>query len=73
MPQSLARKRVWNKKYPICIQLAKQDDFMAKAQGDRSEPGEERGTVGVERLEGAGVGEETRRLQIGRASCRDRV
>ncbi|XP_062308405.1 testis-expressed protein 2 [Osmerus eperlanus] len=65
VPQSLARKRVWNKKYPICIQLAKQDDFMAKAQGERSEPGEERGTVGVERLEGAGVGEETRRLTGG--------
>ncbi|XP_060923406.1 testis-expressed protein 2-like isoform X2 [Limanda limanda] len=33
MPLSLARKRVWNKKYPICIQLAKQDDFMSKAEG----------------------------------------
>ncbi|XP_008635790.1 PREDICTED: testis-expressed sequence 2 protein isoform X1 [Corvus brachyrhynchos] len=32
VPKSLARKRIWNKKYPICIELAKQDDFMAKAQ-----------------------------------------
>lgn len=32
MPQSLARKRVWNKKYPICIELAKLDDFMSKAE-----------------------------------------
>ncbi|XP_023262657.1 testis-expressed protein 2-like isoform X1 [Seriola lalandi dorsalis] len=40
MPQSLARKRVWNKKYPICIELGKQDDFMSKAEGDRCEAGE---------------------------------
>ncbi|XP_068007161.1 testis-expressed protein 2 isoform X2 [Melanerpes formicivorus] len=35
VPRSLARKRIWNKKYPICIELARQDDFMAKAQIDR--------------------------------------
>ncbi|XP_067354408.1 testis-expressed protein 2-like isoform X1 [Channa argus] len=35
VPHSLARKRVWNKKYPICIELGKQDDFMSKAEGDR--------------------------------------
>ncbi|MBN3294360.1 TEX2 protein, partial [Polypterus senegalus] len=35
LPQNLARKRVWNKKYPICIELGKQDDFMSKAQADR--------------------------------------
>lgn len=39
MPQSLARKRIWNKKYPICIELAKQDDFMSKAQGEKPEGG----------------------------------
>uniref|UniRef100_A0A3Q1JKD3 SMP-LTD domain-containing protein n=1 Tax=Anabas testudineus TaxID=64144 RepID=A0A3Q1JKD3_ANATE len=44
MPQSLARKRVWNKKYPICIELAKQEDFMSKAQGDRPETGEDKST-----------------------------
>lgn len=44
-PQNLARKRIWNKKYPICIHLGKQDDFMSKAEGDRSEGGgEERGS-----------------------------
>lgn len=37
MPQNLARKRLWNKKYPICIELGKQDDFMSKAEGDRLE------------------------------------
>lgn len=37
MPQSLARKRVWNKKYPVCIELAKQDDFMSKAHGEKAE------------------------------------
>ncbi|XDV14205.1 hypothetical protein PO909_002383 [Leuciscus waleckii] len=45
VPQSLARKRVWNKKYPICIELAKQDDFMAKAQGEKSEVSEEKTPV----------------------------
>ncbi|XP_067440352.1 testis-expressed protein 2-like isoform X1 [Thunnus thynnus] len=39
-PQSLARKRIWNKKYPICIELGKQDDFMSKAEGDRWEAGD---------------------------------
>ncbi|XP_008058635.1 testis-expressed protein 2 isoform X2 [Carlito syrichta] len=32
VPKSLARKRIWNKKYPICIELGRQDDFMSKAQ-----------------------------------------
>ncbi|XP_010872573.1 testis-expressed protein 2 isoform X2 [Esox lucius] len=50
VPQSLARKRVWNKKYPICIELAKQEDFMAKAQGERPEPGEEK----LEKVDGPG-------------------
>ncbi|KAF7223705.1 testis-expressed protein 2 isoform X2 [Nothobranchius furzeri] len=36
-PQNLAKKRVWNKKYPICLQLSKQDDFMSKAEGDQVE------------------------------------
>ncbi|KAM6473462.1 testis-expressed protein 2 isoform 1-T4 [Liasis olivaceus] len=35
VPRSLARKRIWNKKYPICIELGRQDDFMAKAQTDK--------------------------------------
>lgn len=35
MPKSLARKRIWNKKYPICIELGRQDDFMSKAQPDK--------------------------------------
>lgn len=51
MPQGLARKRLWNKKYPICIELAKQDDFMSKAEGDRWEAGESwntRGTGGIQ-------------------------
>lgn len=37
LPQGLARKRVWNKKYPICIELGKQDDFMSRTEGDRLE------------------------------------
>ncbi|XP_045068901.1 testis-expressed protein 2-like isoform X2 [Coregonus clupeaformis] len=45
VPQSLARKRVWNKKYPVCIELAKQDDFMSKAEGDRSETTDEKATT----------------------------
>ncbi|XP_006886340.1 PREDICTED: testis-expressed sequence 2 protein isoform X1 [Elephantulus edwardii] len=35
VPKSLARKRIWNKKYPICIELGRQDDFMSKAQADK--------------------------------------
>ncbi|XP_040100906.1 testis-expressed protein 2 isoform X1 [Oryx dammah] len=35
VPKSLARKRIWNKKYPICIELGQQDDFMSKAQNDK--------------------------------------
>ncbi|XP_060700699.1 testis-expressed protein 2 [Hemiscyllium ocellatum] len=34
VPKDLARKRVWNKKYPICIELAKQDDFMSKMEAE---------------------------------------
>lgn len=41
VPKSLARKRIWNKKYPICIELGRQEDFMAKAQPDK-EPSEEK-------------------------------
>ncbi|KAM4663186.1 LOW QUALITY PROTEIN: testis-expressed protein 2 [Discoglossus pictus] len=37
VPKSLARKRVWNKKYPICLELARQDDFMSKAQTENTE------------------------------------
>uniref|UniRef100_UPI003AAF639A testis-expressed protein 2 n=1 Tax=Centroberyx gerrardi TaxID=166262 RepID=UPI003AAF639A len=74
VPQSLARKRVWNKKYPICIELAKQEDFMSKAQGERAEAGEER-SAGVcekldrmdklEKVEGPGAGEEPKRPASG--------
>lgn len=51
VPQSLARKRVWNKKYPICIELAKQEDFMSRAQGEKPEGGEDRLTGLAEKLE----------------------
>lgn len=56
MPLNLARKRLWNKKYPICIELAKQDDFMSKAEGDRWEIGESSSTRG--RGEGTGGAQE---------------
>ncbi|XP_069511100.1 testis-expressed protein 2 [Ambystoma mexicanum] len=52
VPRSLARKRVWNKKYPICIELGRQDDFMSKAQTDKEsleeKPPAERGDLAVE-------------------------
>ncbi|XP_068434812.1 testis-expressed protein 2 [Clinocottus analis] len=51
VPQSLARKRVWNKKYPICIELTKQEDFMSKTQGEKPEAGEEKLTGLCEKLE----------------------
>ncbi|KAL7989624.1 hypothetical protein Chor_012290 [Crotalus horridus] len=49
VPKSLARKRVWNKKYPICIELGRQDDFMAKAQADK-ETSEEKISIEKENL-----------------------
>ncbi|XP_077590189.1 testis-expressed protein 2 [Stigmatopora nigra] len=59
MPQSLARKRVWNKKYPICVELAKQDDFMSKAQGEKAENEEDRPiTTGDNKIERAEVSAE---------------
>uniref|UniRef100_A0A8C8CN08 SMP-LTD domain-containing protein n=1 Tax=Oncorhynchus tshawytscha TaxID=74940 RepID=A0A8C8CN08_ONCTS len=60
VPQNLARKRVWNKKYPICIELAKQDDFMSKAEGDRSETTHERTTT---------TGEATAGMEEAKRSC----
>ncbi|NXU83599.1 TEX2 protein, partial [Xiphorhynchus elegans] len=45
VPKSLARKRIWNKKYPICIELAKQDDFMAKAAQTEKENAEEKSSA----------------------------
>uniref|UniRef100_A0A8C7H0V9 Testis expressed 2 n=1 Tax=Oncorhynchus kisutch TaxID=8019 RepID=A0A8C7H0V9_ONCKI len=61
VPQSLARKRVWNKKYPIRIELAKQDDFMSKAEGDHSETTHERTTATGE----ATVGTEEAKRSVG--------
>ncbi|KAI1884107.1 hypothetical protein AGOR_G00223000 [Albula goreensis] len=44
VPQSLARKRVWNKKYPICIELGQQEAFMSQTPG-----GKERGRTPAHR------------------------
>lgn len=52
MPQGLARKRVWNKKYPIRIELAKQEDFMSKAEGEKCDDGEDKQVAQGEKLEG---------------------
>lgn len=52
VPQNLARKRIWNKKYPICIELGTQDDFMSKAEGEKWEFSEVSGTK--EKAEGTG-------------------
>lgn len=74
VPQSLARKRVWNKKYPICIELAKQEDFMSKAQGEKSEGVEDKlaglgerqeRTDKVEKAEVSGSTEEPKRPTSG--------
>ncbi|KAF7698221.1 testis-expressed protein 2 [Silurus meridionalis] len=59
VPHSLARKRVWNKKYPICIELVRQDDFMSR--GDQTEAEEEKPLVPGERTEGGIGNEETKR------------
>ncbi|KAJ8363527.1 hypothetical protein SKAU_G00123580 [Synaphobranchus kaupii] len=72
VPESLARKRVWNKKYPICIELGKQEDFMSKAQVEKPETTEDK-TAGAERLEAAGGSEEAKKPSAvqdgGRASA----
>lgn len=70
VPKTLARKRLWNKKYPICIELGRQDDFMSKAQTDK-EPCEEKPPA-----EREGTGEDPKKpcLQEGaRAGLRDQI
>ncbi|XP_032304104.1 testis-expressed protein 2 isoform X2 [Coturnix japonica] len=62
VPKSLARKRIWNKKYPICIELSRQDDFMAKAQTDK-ENAEEKSSEKVD-----SNNEESKKAQDG-AKC----
>ncbi|KAK5885038.1 hypothetical protein CesoFtcFv8_018792 [Champsocephalus esox] len=70
VPQSLARKRVWNKKYPICIELAKQEDFMSKTQVEKPDAGEEKlATLGEkfersesELVSGSGSKEEPKKI-----------
>lgn len=48
---------MWNKKYPICIELAKQDDFMSKAEGDRPDVSKDPTvTTSVPGDRGAGTG-----------------
>ncbi|KAJ8283674.1 hypothetical protein COCON_G00025240 [Conger conger] len=70
VPESLARKRVWNKKYPICIELGKQEDFMSKAQAaDRPELAEEK-PAGGERPEAAGGSEEAKRPPVAQDGAR---
>ncbi|XP_041838284.1 testis-expressed protein 2-like isoform X2 [Melanotaenia boesemani] len=61
VPQNLARKRIWNKKYPICIELCKQDDFMSKAEGNHLEASEA--------MSSEDIGEGTRRASF--SSSRD--
>ncbi|XP_071429483.1 testis-expressed protein 2 [Pithys albifrons albifrons] len=63
VPKSLARKRIWNKKYPICIELAKQEDFMAKAQAEKENPEEK---PSAEKVDSSS--EEARKAQDG-AKC----
>uniref|UniRef100_A0A673HD79 Testis-expressed sequence 2 protein-like n=1 Tax=Sinocyclocheilus rhinocerous TaxID=307959 RepID=A0A673HD79_9TELE len=62
VPHSLARKRVWNKKYPICIELAKQDDFLARVQGDKSDVVEEKTPAAGDRPEAVATSEEPKRV-----------
>uniref|UniRef100_G3PCZ1 Testis expressed 2 n=1 Tax=Gasterosteus aculeatus aculeatus TaxID=481459 RepID=G3PCZ1_GASAC len=74
VPQSLARKRVWNKKYPICIELSKQEDFMSKTQLEKPDACEEKlpgqcekleRTDKCEKVEASGSAEEPKRPASG--------
>ncbi|KAJ8254254.1 hypothetical protein COCON_G00208660 [Conger conger] len=73
-PPNLAKKRVWNKKYPICIELAKQEDFMSQTQTSKGGTEEEKtAAVGVGEMGKVSRGsEETKRSygspERGRAS-----
>ncbi|KAJ8404261.1 hypothetical protein AAFF_G00340340 [Aldrovandia affinis] len=61
-PQNLARKRVWNKKYPICIELGRQEAFMSQTQTGKGGAEEERTAVEAgERGEASGGSEEAKR------------
>uniref|UniRef100_A0A8C9R130 Testis expressed 2 n=1 Tax=Scleropages formosus TaxID=113540 RepID=A0A8C9R130_SCLFO len=62
VPPSLARKRVWNKKYPICIELGKQEDFMSKAEADKGVTGDEDGSGGGEEIKRPPGTQESMRL-----------
>ncbi|XP_077110783.1 testis-expressed protein 2 isoform X1 [Ranitomeya variabilis] len=42
VPHSLARKRLWNKKYPICLELGRQEDFMSKVQREKETTDEDK-------------------------------
>ncbi|KAJ7984704.1 hypothetical protein DPEC_G00357510 [Dallia pectoralis] len=43
LPSALARKRLWNLKYPICIELAQGESVVDNARGTQETPGEETG------------------------------
>ncbi|XP_029555143.1 testis-expressed protein 2-like [Salmo trutta] len=43
LPSVLARKRLWNLKYPICIELAEGEGVMEEEKGKEETPGEEQG------------------------------
>ncbi|XP_045078661.1 testis-expressed protein 2-like isoform X1 [Coregonus clupeaformis] len=43
LPSALARKRLWNLKYPICIELAVGEGVMEEEKGKVETPGEEQG------------------------------
>ncbi|XP_030589684.1 testis-expressed protein 2-like isoform X1 [Archocentrus centrarchus] len=67
VPPNLARKRIWNKKYPICIELGRQDDFMSKAEGERMDASEGMST----REKGEGMGAAQERGSSSSSSSRD--
>lgn len=43
LPSELARKRLWNLKYPICIELAEGEGVMEEERGTVETPREEQG------------------------------
>ncbi|XP_019902493.2 testis-expressed protein 2 isoform X1 [Esox lucius] len=43
LPSALARKRLWNLKYPICIELAEGEGVVDKDRGIQETPGEQLG------------------------------
>uniref|UniRef100_H3AWK7 Testis expressed 2, like n=1 Tax=Latimeria chalumnae TaxID=7897 RepID=H3AWK7_LATCH len=47
VPPGLARKRMWNKKYPVCIMLADHDDLKSKSPNENNDDSQKKGLESI--------------------------